>query len=91
MAVGFRVFSGGAKVDIDVVNRLRNLPVANVSDAMNRMSAGGTLIPRPEERALSCARLEGWPQARPCRGVLAHAPRLRPWFETCSLRSHSSP
>jgi RraA family protein len=44
MAVGFRVFSGSAKVDIDVVNRFRNLPVANVSDAMNRMSAGGTTL-----------------------------------------------
>ena len=43
-AVGFRVFSGGAKVGIDVVNRFRILPVANVSDAMNRMSAGGTLL-----------------------------------------------
>jgi hypothetical protein len=44
MAVGFRVFSGGAKVDIDAVNRFRKLPVANVSDAMNRMSAGGTML-----------------------------------------------
>lgn len=44
MAVGFRVFSVGAKVGIDVVNRFRNLPVANVSDAMNRMSAGGTML-----------------------------------------------
>src|ERR1700722_18199139 len=44
MTVGFRVFSGGAKVDIDVVTRFRNLPVANVSDAMNRMSAGGAML-----------------------------------------------
>jgi hypothetical protein len=36
MAVGFRVFSGGAKVDIDVVNRFRNLPVANVSESLSR-------------------------------------------------------
>jgi regulator of RNase E activity RraA len=44
MAVGFRVFSGHAKVEINVVNRFRNLPVATVSDAMNRMSAGGTML-----------------------------------------------
>ena len=44
MAVGFRVFSGHAKVDINVVNRFRNLPVTTVSDAMNRMSAGGTTL-----------------------------------------------
>ena len=44
MAVGFRVLSCGAKVGTDVVNRFRKLPVANVSDAMNRMSAGGTRL-----------------------------------------------
>lgn len=44
MAVGFRVLSGGAKVDSDVVNRFRKLPVANVSDAMSRMCDGGTML-----------------------------------------------
>jgi len=44
MAVGFRVFSGGAKVGSDVIARFRNLPVANVSDAMSRMSAGGAAL-----------------------------------------------
>jgi regulator of RNase E activity RraA len=46
MAVGFRVLSRAAKVGIEVVSRCRNIPVANVSDAMNRMNAGGTM-PRP--------------------------------------------
>ena len=40
----FECSAGGAKVDIDVVNRFRNLPVANVSDAMNRMNAGGAML-----------------------------------------------
>jgi len=44
VAVGFRVFFGGPKVGVDVVSRFRNLPVANVSDAMNRMSAGGAAL-----------------------------------------------
>jgi regulator of RNase E activity RraA len=44
MAVGLRVFSSGVKVGVEVVNRFRKLPVANVSDAMNRMSAGGTML-----------------------------------------------
>jgi RraA family protein len=44
MAVGFRVLSCGAKVDSDVVNRFRKLAVATVSDAMNRMSDGGTRL-----------------------------------------------
>jgi RraA family protein len=44
MAVGFRVFAVRTKVDAEVVSRFRNLPVANVSDAMNRMNAGGTRL-----------------------------------------------
>ncbi len=44
MAVGFRVLTGGPKVGIDVVKRFGSLPVANVSDAMHRMNAGGTSL-----------------------------------------------
>ena len=44
MAVGFRVFFCGPKVDSDVIERFRTLPVANVSDAMTRISAGGARL-----------------------------------------------
>lgn len=44
MGVGFRVLTGGAKVDAEIVDRFRRLPVANVSDAMVRMSGGGTRL-----------------------------------------------
>ena len=38
---GFRVLKRVRQVDGDVVARFRELPVANVSDAMNRMTAAG--------------------------------------------------
>src|SRR5262249_11982520 len=71
MAVGFRVFSGGAKVDIAVVNRFRNLPVANVSDAMNRMSAGGTRL-RPMHAAGALAGAAVTVKTRPGDNLMMH-------------------
>jgi RraA family protein len=44
MAVGFRVLIRREKVDTETVERFRALPVANVSDAMGRMSDGGTRL-----------------------------------------------
>jgi regulator of RNase E activity RraA len=41
MAVGFRILPRSRKVAPDVVARFRALPVANVSDVMSRMTAGG--------------------------------------------------
>ena len=41
MAVGFRILPRGRKVGPEVVDRFRALPVANVSDVMARMTAGG--------------------------------------------------
>ena len=41
MAVGFRILPPSRKVSADVVTRFRALPVANVSDVMSRMTAGG--------------------------------------------------
>lgn len=41
MTIGFRVLSRQRKVEAGIVQRYRDLPVANVSDVMNRMSAGG--------------------------------------------------
>jgi regulator of RNase E activity RraA len=41
MAVGFRILPRSRKVSADAVARFRALPVANVSDVMSRMTAGG--------------------------------------------------
>ena len=41
MASGFRVLPRSRAVGPDVVARFRELPVANVSDSMSRMAAGG--------------------------------------------------
>ena len=41
MPVGFRILPRGRKVGTDAVARFRALPVANVSDVMARMTAGG--------------------------------------------------
>ena len=44
MAAGNRILRRDRKVDADVVERFRALPVANVSDAMSRMTAGGASL-----------------------------------------------
>ena len=44
MTVGFRVLPRSRKVGGDVVERFRSLPVANVSDGMSRMTAGGSSL-----------------------------------------------
>jgi RraA family protein len=41
VTIGFRVLPRRRKVDDATVRRFRELPVANVSDVMSRMSAGG--------------------------------------------------
>ena len=41
MAAGFRILSRARAVGPEVVARFRELPVANVSDSMSRMTAGG--------------------------------------------------
>jgi regulator of RNase E activity RraA len=42
---GFRVFDCAPQVDPSLVERARNLPVANISDMMNRMDAVGAGLP----------------------------------------------
>lgn len=41
MTIGFRVLQRRRKVDADTVAKFKALPVANVSDVMSRMTAGG--------------------------------------------------
>ena len=47
--IGFRILPRHRAVDADTVERFRTLPVANVSDCMNRMTAGGASL-RPMHR-----------------------------------------
>jgi regulator of RNase E activity RraA len=44
MTLGFRILPRVRKVSGDVVERFRSVPVANVSDVMFRMSAGGAAL-----------------------------------------------
>jgi RraA family protein len=44
MTLGFRIHVRQSKVDTATVERFKQLPVANVSDAMSRMNAGGTRL-----------------------------------------------
>ena len=42
--IGFRIGQRKRKVDADTTARFRELPVANISDSMSRMTAGGPLL-----------------------------------------------
>lgn len=44
MTLGFRVLPRTRKVDAETVSRFLGLPVANVSDAMSRIAAGGARL-----------------------------------------------
>jgi regulator of RNase E activity RraA len=47
--IGFRILKRRRQVDSSLVARFRALPVANISDSMSRMSAGGAAL-RPLHR-----------------------------------------
>jgi Demethylmenaquinone methyltransferase len=44
MPVGFRILKRQRKVGSDIVEHFANLPVANVSDSMSRLTAGGARL-----------------------------------------------
>ncbi|HUS96209.1 MAG TPA: RraA family protein [Hyphomicrobiaceae bacterium] len=44
MTIGFRILGRKRKVENDVVEKFRAIPVANISDCMWRMSAGGCAL-----------------------------------------------
>ena len=50
MPVGFRILKRTRKIGTEVVERFAQLPVANVSDSMSRLTAGGARL-RPMHRS----------------------------------------
>lgn len=72
MAVGFRVLKRRRQVRADLVERFRSLPVANVSDSMGRMFAGGSKL-RPLHREGVLAGPAVTVKARPGDNLMVHA------------------
>ncbi|GFM52848.1 RraA family protein [Pseudomonas capsici] len=71
MSIGFRVLERARKVDAGWVSRYREVPVANVSDSMNRMTAGGARL-RPMHRAGVLAGPAITVKARPGDNLMLH-------------------
>lgn len=71
MSIGFRVLNAQRKVSQEWVERYREVPVANVSDSMNRMTAGG-----PRLRAMHRGGVLAGPavtvKARPGDNLMLH-------------------
>lgn len=71
MTIGFRVLKNNKKVSSDWVQRYQGMPVANVSDSMNRMTAGGAdLRPMHKEGYLCGPALTV--KARPGDNLMLH-------------------
>lgn len=71
MTIGFRVLKAQRKVSAEWISRFREVPVANVSDAMHRMTAGGSrLRPMHREGVLAGAALTV--KARPGDNLMLH-------------------
>lgn len=72
MTIGFRILARERAVSADVVERFRTLPVANVSDSMNRMTAGGARL-RPLHAGGVLAGPALTVKARPGDNLMLHA------------------
>ncbi|SCW85517.1 MULTISPECIES: RraA family protein [unclassified Pseudomonas] len=71
MSIGFRVLNATRKVSAEWISRYREVPVANVSDSMHRMTAGGArLRPMHREGVLAGAALTV--KARPGDNLMLH-------------------
>jgi len=71
MSIGFQVLERTRKIGDEWVSRYREVPVANVSDSMNRMTAGGArLRPMHREGVLCGAALTV--KARPGDNLMLH-------------------
>lgn len=72
MSIGFRILKRARKVDASVVEKFRQIPVANVSDVMSRMEHGG-----PRLRPMHAGGVMAGPaltvKSRPGDNLLAHA------------------
>ena len=71
MSIGFQVLERARKVSAEWVARYRELPVANVSDSMNRMTAGGSRL-RPMHREGVLAGPAVTVKARPGDNLMLH-------------------
>ena len=71
MTIGFRVLARRRKVDADTVGKFRALPVANVSDVMSRMTAGGARL-RPLHAGGSMAGPALTVKTRPGDNLMIH-------------------
>jgi RraA family protein len=69
--IGFRILKRGRKVDVDVVAAFREIPVANVSDSMHRMSAGGARL-RPMHQGGRMAGPAFTVKTRPGDNLMVH-------------------
>lgn len=54
MTIGFRVLNRVRKADSSWVKHYQNLPVANVSDSMNRMTSGGVALRPMHKKGYLC-------------------------------------
>src|SRR3712207_9506932 len=71
MASGFRIVPRSRKVGPEVVARFRELPVANVSDSMSRITAGGARL-RPMHAGGVLAGPALTVKARPGPNLIVH-------------------
>lgn len=69
--IGFRILKRRRQVDSDLVERFRTLPVANVSDSMSRMTAGGAAL-RPLHRGGAMAGPAITVKTRPGDNLMIH-------------------
>ncbi|WP_343617143.1 RraA family protein [Novosphingobium sp.] len=72
MAVGFRILPRGRAVSADQVEKFKQLPVANVSDSMDRMLGAGATL-RPLHRGSRLAGPAITVKARPGDNLMVHA------------------
>ena len=69
--IGFRILKRARKVDARIVAQFREIPVANVSDSMHRMSAGGARL-RPMHKGGRMAGPALTVKTRPGDNIMVH-------------------
>jgi regulator of RNase E activity RraA len=72
VSIGFRIHTRVRRVDQSLVARFREIPVANVSDVMSRMTAGGARL-RPMHAGGVLAGPALTVKSRPGDNLMAHA------------------